>query len=161
MHTVPVLFIAVGWATVCISQQPTLIKIDFFVSKCMLSFWLGAQEPERLGVAEIIHISLTSLRCHLDTTTITILSRFLRPQRARGTGVGTQGRAEEDLKRGANRHQNNPLWIHTALHCSSFPPSRLRGTAAPEEPVSTGQVLLKSKHCERILNYFSLLCFEQ
>lgn len=163
MHSLSVVY---GWGllgeTVYVSQQPTLIKIDFCVSKCMLSIWLQAQEKKTkdTSAAEIIHINLNTLQCHLDPAAIIILSRSPPPSKRskcnwwRHSGEGWEG----SIKR---RHPNSSQLIHAALHSPHHPwaPS-LSPPSCPPPPQRHrwawgAWVLVKAKQCARVLNYFS------
>lgn len=109
-----------GWrlqgVIVYILAQPTLIKIDFFVSKCMLSIWLWAQQGLETNPYPLEQ-SPAPLRSCCDYN---IEQIPLPPKGARGTGGGSRGRPPY---RGGYKLQKNLHWIPAAFRSLSCSPS--------------------------------------
>lgn len=144
-HTVSVLFIAEGCWGFYIAPQPTLIKIDFFVSKCMLYIWLQAQETKTKDTLSFwnnpyaLQQSAVPFRSCWDYN---IEQTFPHPysQKEHVTGGGKVGEGSIPLSE-----------LLITLRLPSSPP--LRGTTGLEEPSAAAQ--LKNKQRARVLTYFS------
>lgn len=140
--------------TVYIPQQPTLIKIDFFVYKCMLSVWLRAPETKTKDTLSCwnnpypLQQPPMPFRCCCDCNIEQSLPRppprqsmCSRWRHSRGGG----------LRRIYTRDGRTIPCEFTQL----FTPLRLPPSAAGLEEPAAGRALLKAKQCARVLKYFS------
>lgn len=138
--------------TVYIFQQPTLIKIEFFLSKYMLLLWLQARQRKTEGALSYwnnpypLQQSPKPFRSCFDYN----IEQPPTPcKMSMCKWWWLSGEGWENLY--WRQNQNNSQSIHAA-HAVSLP-LPLRGTAGLQEPIAA-DCWRASVQCARVLSYF-------